>query len=303
MRIAISGSTGLVGTSLVTTLAAKGHEVARLVRRPARDANDIFYDVGSGLIDQESLARVDAVVHLAGESVGDGRWSSQKKERILSSRVQSTRLIASALAQCDRPKTLICASAIGFYGERGDELVDEQSAPGAGFLADVCVQWERACEPARVAGIRTVNTRIGVVLAHEGGALSKMITPFKLGLGGVLGAGDQWMSWVSLEDIVGALAHLLESSSLSGPVNLVAPTPVTNRQLTHALGRHLRRPTVLPMPAFAARLAFGERADALLLSSTRASSRKLIADGYTFQHREIGDALAAILAHTPSEAA
>lgn len=304
MRIAISGSTGLVGSALAEHLEAEGHEVISMVRRAPRDQHELEYDVKTGVIDVDALSRMDVVIHLAGEPIGDSRWSSRKKERILSSRVQSTRLIANAMAACSpKPRALICASAIGYYGDRGAELLDESSEPGDDFLADVCNAWELACEPARKAGIRTVNARIGVVLAPEGGALAKMLTPFKLGLGGVLGSGDQWMSWISLHDVVRGFSWLATTERLEGPVNLVAPNPVDNRRFTRTLAQHLHRPAVVPMPAFAARLAFGERADALLLSSTRVYPARLVADGFAFRSTHLDHALGDLFQETSGEAA
>jgi uncharacterized protein (TIGR01777 family) len=296
-HIAISGASGLLGSRLEEALHAVGHDVSRLVRRPAQTEHEISYDIEGAAVDVAALEPVDVIVHLAGENVGDGRWSPSKKERIRRSRVASTKLLASAFASCSkRPRAFISASAIGIYGARGDEILDEESAHGDGFLADVCVAWEAACNPAREVGIRVVNARIGVVVTTEGGALAKMLPPFKLGLGGTIGSGDQWVSWISLDDVVGALVHLAVRSSLRGPVNLVAPSPVTNRQMTEALGRHLGRPTVLPLPAFAARLAFGERADSLLLASAHVRPSRLAANGYVFIHPDIDRALSDALA-------
>lgn len=304
MRIVISGASGLVGSATRARLEKLGHVVGRLVRRKTSREHDVHYDVGAGFIDVEALEGADAVIHLAGENVGDGRWSVDKKQRILESRVRGTNLVASALARCaSPPRVLLSASAIGFYGDRGDEVVDEASRRGEGFLAEVCERWEAACQPARDGGIRTVNARIGVVLSSEGGALDKMITPFKLGLGGPIGSGEQWLSWISLDDVVGGLVHLALASELEGPVNVVAPAPARNHVLTTALGRELRRPTAIRLPAFAARLALGERADALLLSSTRARADKLVADGYPFRHPDLDLALRHVLSRERGEAA
>lgn len=323
MRIALTGSTGLIGNALRARLEAVGHEVVALVRsREAQSEGAIFWspnddrsetgrsdtagsdaagsDAAGSDTDRIEFARlkgVGAVVHLAGENIASGRWNAAQKQRILDSRVQGTGLLARTLARlASPPAVLVSASAIGIYGDRGDEIVDEGSEPGDDFLADVCAQWEAAADPARQAGIRVVHPRFGVVLSPEGGALSKMLTPFRLGLGGVIGSGRQWMSWIALEDAVAAIEHVIENESLDGPVNVVAPGVVTNRDFTKALGRALRRPTIFPMPAFAARLAFGEMADALLLASTRVRSAKLEQSGYQFRHPEIGATLTALLA-------
>jgi uncharacterized protein (TIGR01777 family) len=235
-------------------------------------------------------------VHLAGENVAAGRWNDARKLRIRSSRVDGTRMLAAALAQMERPpRALITASAVGYYGDRGDAWMDERSAPGTGFLAEVCRAWEAATEPARSAGIRVAHLRFGVVLSAAGGALKRMLLPFKLGAGGVLGSGDQYMSWISIDDAVGAIVHAVAERSIAGPVNAVAPAPVTNREFTQALGRVLRRPTVFPMPAFAARLAFGEMADEMLLASTRVRPSRLEETGYRFEHTSVEQALRHVL--------
>lgn len=318
MRIALTGSTGMIGSALRARLEAAGHEVVALVRsREAESEGTIFwvpYDERSETagsetggsetggadadrIDSARLEGVGAVVHLAGENIASGRWNAAQKRRILDSRVQGTGLLARTLARLSSPPAvLVSASAIGIYGDRGDEVLDESSAPGNDFLADVCAQWEAAAEPAREAGIRVVHPRFGVVLSPKGGALRKMLTPFRLGLGGVIGSGRQWMSWIALEDAVAAIEHCIASENLDGPVNVVAPGAVTNRDFTKALGQALRRPTIFPMPAFAARLAFGEMADALLLASTRVRSAKLEQSEFAFRHPEIAAALSSLLA-------
>jgi uncharacterized protein (TIGR01777 family) len=299
MNILVSGSTGLVGTALIPALTAAGHEVIRLVRVKSRTPSKeiIGWDPAASYIDAAGLEGLDAIVHLAGEPIASGRWNSTKKARIRDSRVQGTRLLCEALSHVARPpQTLVCASAIGYYGDRGDEVLTESSSSGKVFLAEVCRDWEAACEAARHKGIRVVNARFGVILSTTGGALAKMLTPFKMGAGGVLGSGRQYMSCISIDDCVGAIVHSLNTDSVAGPVNVVGPTPVTNREFTKALGRVLGRPTVFPMPAFAARLAFGEMADELLLGSDRVEPKKLLESGYSFRHCDLETALRHVLA-------
>lgn len=282
MKVLVSGATGLLGAHLVPTLEAEGHDVRRLTRRPRR-ATDVSWDPSHGTLDTKALADIEAVVHFAGENIADGRWTAARKRRILDSRVQGTSLLARLCAETASTHTLISASAIGFYGDRGDAVVDETSAPGTGFLAEVCQAWERATDPARDAGVRTANLRFGAVLADGGGMLAKMLPPFRLGVGGIVGPGTQWLSWVSVDDVVAATLHVLQRSDLAGPINVTAPEPVTNRSFTKALGRHLGRPTIAPLPAFVARLALGELADELLLASTRVTPKRLLESGYTFR--------------------
>lgn len=296
LKVAITGSNGMIGKALARQLQAKGHTVIRVVRGEASGKNEIAWSPMEGRIDAAALQACDAVVHLAGESIAEGRWNTAKKKRIMDSRVEGTRLLAQTLAKLSGgPRVLVSASAIGYYGDSGDRVMTEESASGDNFLAEVCRAWEIETEFARKAGIRTVCMRLGVVLSDEGGALKKMLLPFRLGAGGVVGSGRQYMSWISLADAVGAFEHALATPSLSGPVNLVSPNPVTNSEFTKALGRALHRPTMIPMPAFAARLAFGEMADELLLASTRVEPRKLQASGYAFRHPTIDQALAEIL--------
>jgi len=302
MRILVSGTSGLVGSALVPALEAAGHSVVRLVRREpaANAANEVRLDptVDPPLATPAEAGKpqgFDAVVHLAGESIA-GRWSAAKKARIRESRVQGTRMLASALSRSDpRPKVVICASAIGIYGSRGDEVLREESAPGSDFLAEVGREWEEATTPAARVGIRVVSLRIGVVLSPRGGALGRMLTPFRMGAGGRIGSGHQWMSWITLDDLVGVIQHAIANDSLSGALNTVAPGPVTNAQFTRALGHTLHRPTILPMPAFMVRLIFGEMGEALLLGSQRVDCGKLLASGFHFRHPELQPALAAIL--------
>ena len=286
----------MVGGALSAMLKREGHQVTHLVRRPASGEGECPWNPGAGTIDAGALEGLDAVVHLAGESIASGRWNAAQKARILNSRVQGTRLLSETLAALkNRPAVLVSASAIGYYGDRGAEEVDESSAPGTGFLAEVCQAWEAATQPAQAAGIRTVSPRIGVVLAREGGALPRMLLPFRLGLGGRLGSGTQYMSWISLEDLLGILRFALDSTALSGPVNAVAPNPVTNAEFTRVLARTLRRPALFTAPAFAIRLALGEMGQELLLSGARVLPRKLPDAGYSFRHAELASALRSVL--------
>ena len=297
MDVVVTGSSGLLGSALVTALADEGHRVIRLVRTAALCSNDrICWDPARGTVDPAVFSGCDAVVHLAGESIAEGRWTAAQKARIRDSRVQGTRVLAEALAATDKPpEVLVSASAIGFYGHRGEETVDEDSPAGSGYLASVCRDWEAASKPAVDKGLRVVYLRIGMVLSATGGALAKMLRPFKLGVGGVLGSGEQYLSWIAVDDLVGAVQHALSVRELRGPVNAVAPYPVTNRQFTKTLGRVLRRPTVFPAPAFALRAAFGEMADALLLASTRVTPTRLTDSGFRFRFPQLEDALRHLL--------
>jgi len=297
MIIAITGASGLVGKPLVASLEAEGHLVRQLVRREVQDADrEVFWDPVAGHLDPEELNGVDAVVHLAGENVAGGRWSARRKKAILDSRVQGTRLLCETLAKLDHKPSMLCsASAIGFYGDRGDALLEETAPAGEGFLADLCQQWEQETGPASDAGIRVVNLRIGVVMSPQGGALSKMLLPFKLGLGGVIGSGQQFVSWIELGDLISAIRFVIENDSLHGPVNATAPEPVTNHELTKTLGQVLHRPTIFPMPGFAARLAFGEMADEMLLCSSHVLPRSLTEAGFSFDHPNLESALRHLL--------
>ncbi len=297
MIIAITGSTGLVGQALTQALQADGHTVRPVVRHKRGDQPDaIPWDPAAGTIDAAGFHGVNAVVHLAGESIASRRWTASVKKEILDSRVRGTTLLCQTLAGLtDKPSTLVSASAIGYYGNRGDEQLIESSPPGTGFLADVCQQWETATQSARDANIRVVNLRIGVVLDRKGGALATMLTPFKLGLGGVIGSGQQYFSWIALDDLVRAIQFALEAAALCGPVNATAPHPVTNRKFTKTLGRVLGRPTIFPMPAFAARLAFGEMADEMLLGGARVEPAALQSAGFEFDHATLEPALRTIL--------
>ncbi len=293
-RVLVSGVSGPIGTALLPSLNARGYEVTRLVRSPASGEGQINWDPAKPLT-PESVSGFAAVIHLAGESIV-GRWTEAKKKRIRESRVGPTRNLAQSLAKAkDRPRVFVTASAIGYYGDRGDEVLRESSAPGKGFLAEVCRDWEAASQPAADAGIRSVQLRTGLVLSPDGGALQKMVLPFRLGIGGNIGNGRQWWSWIDIQDWVGALHHILKTDLLQGAVNLVAPRPVTNAEFTKILASVISRPAIFPMPAFAARLAFGQMADELLLASQRVEPAKLISSGYPFHYSDLRKALEAIL--------
>ena len=295
MNVLISGVTGLIGSAVKRLLAAEGHEVVGLTRRHPPGEGAIGWDPSAGVLDAARLADFHAVVHLAGENIGT-RWTPARKREIRKSRVDGTRLVCERLASLEAPpEVLICASAIGYYGDRGDELLTEESPPGQGFLAEVCQEWEAATEPARQKGIRVVNLRIGVVLSPEGGALPKMLTPFKLGLGGRVGSGRQYWSWIARDDVAGAIRHALLTPALNGPVNATAPHPATNAEFTKVLGRVLGRPTLLPLPAAAARLMLGEAANELLLGSGRILPKRLQESGYEFRYPELDEALRSML--------
>jgi hypothetical protein len=299
-RILVSGASGPIGTALLASFANQGTQIVRLVRGRAQNAGQVSWDPLAP-VPPAAVSGFDAVVHLAGESVV-GRWTDEKKKAIRESRVLGTQNLAAALARCDaKPRVLVCASAVGFYGDRGEEVLREESAAGQGFLPSVCREWEDATQAAAAAGIRTVNVRIGLVLTAKGGALGKMLTPFKLGLGGRMGSGQQWMSWIHVDDIVGGIQHVIGTESvvaplnrapLNGPVNLVAPNPVRNAEFTKVLASVLGRPAFFPVPEFALRLAFGEMAAGeLLLASQRVEPGKLLASGYVFRFSELRAAL------------
>ena len=294
MRIAVTGSRGFLGSALASFLAQQHHEVVRVVRSGAA-AGDIVWDPAAGRVPSGAFDGVDGVVHLAGESLA-GRWTPAKKAAIHDSRLRGTRALSDALAGAPRrPRVLVCASAVGYYGNRGGEILTEHSMPGTGFLADVCQAWEAAADPARQAGIRVVSLRIGVVLSPKGGALAKLLTPFQLGLGGVVGDGRQYWSWIALDDVIGAMDRALMHQALAGPVNVVAPSPATNREFTATLGRVLGRPTMVPLPAFAARLMLGEFADEALLASARVQPSVLVGSGYRFRYPDLESALRHVL--------
>jgi uncharacterized protein (TIGR01777 family) len=292
MNVAITGASGLVGSALVPFLTTGGHAVLRLVRHAPAGPGEAAWDPERGLVDPAALDGVDAVVHLAGENIAGGRWTEARKKRLRSSRLGPTRRLAEGLAAMPRPpKVLVSSSAVGYYGDRGDAWVTEASPPADDFLGRLAADWEQATEPAARAGIRVVNVRTGIVLSPAGGALGKMLTPFKAGVGGVLGPGTQYMSWIAMDDLLGAIHHALVTQGVSGPLNAVAPTPVTNAEFTKTLARVLARPAIAPVPAFALRLLFGEMADAALLSSTRARPERLLATGYRFRFTELESAL------------
>lgn len=296
MNILVTGSTGMVGSALVPFLTTGGHQVKRLTHGNREGAEWIRWDPRQGQLDAASLQGLDVVIHLAGENIAGGRWSDERKQRIRDSRVKGTSLLCEKLAGLDQPpKVIVSASAIGFYGPRGSEKLDEDSPAGTGFLAEVCKEWEDACAPARDKGIRVVNARLGVVLSPNGGALAKMLLPFKMGVGGVVGSGQQYMSWIALDDVVGGLHQVVVTETLRGPVNLVAPNAATNHQFTKALGKVLGRPTILPMPAFMARLAFGEMADELLLTGQHVTPKKLLESDYAFRYPDLEGALRHLL--------
>jgi uncharacterized protein len=294
MDVLISGATGLIGSALIPELEAKGHTVRRLTRHPSQEG-DIRWDLDAGTIDGD-ISGADAVVHLAGESIAEGRWTEEKKRRILESRQKGTRLLAEKVAELDEPPAvMVSVSAIGYYGDRGNELLTEESEPGDLFLSKVCLEWEAAADPAREAGVRVVHPRIGIVLTTEGGALGTTLPIFKLGGGGKIGSGRQYWSWVSLDDVIGAIVHALQTEDLSGPVNVVTPGPPTNAEYTRVLGKVLNRPTFFTVPTPAARVMLGEIADELLLPSARVEPVRLQETGYSFRHPELAATLRYLL--------
>ena len=296
MNVLVSGSTGLIGTALVPALQGRGHRVVRLVRSGGGGRDAVRWDPSAGTIEADRLEGIDAVVHLAGEGIADGRWTAQKKARIMESRKGGTRLLAEAIAGLGTPpRVMVSTSAIGYYGDRGNELLRETSEPGDLFLSGVCVEWEKAADPAREAGIRVVHPRIGIVLTLKGGALRQTLPVFKLGLGGKIGSGRQYWAWVSLDDVVDSMIYSVEADDLEGPVNVVAPDPPTNAEYTKVLGRVLNRPTIFPLPAPAARLMLGEVADELLLPSARVEPAKLKEAGYEYRHPELEGAFRHLL--------
>jgi uncharacterized protein (TIGR01777 family) len=296
MRILISGASGLLGSAIQPTLKAAGYESVALVRRTPRE-NELQWDPAHPL-DQQKLAGFDAVIHLSGKNIA-GRWTEQFKRELRDSRVRSTQTLATAAAESFRntgmPRVFIAASAIGYYGDRGDEILTEQSTPGSGFLADVCQEWESATKSASEAGVRVVNLRIGVVLTKEGGALKAMLPAFRLGFGGPVGNARQYWSWITLDDLVNVFLFALANDNLRGPVNAVAPNPARNAEFTQALARVLHRPAIFPLPAFAVKTLFGEMGESLLLASARVQPAKLEAAGYPFRHPDLVDALASVL--------
>ncbi|MBX2811506.1 MAG: TIGR01777 family oxidoreductase [Myxococcales bacterium] len=297
MHVLMSGATGLIGRSLRSALEARGDTVTVLSRRPeAIEGSALGWDPYAGKLPGSAMEKADAVVHLAGEPIVSGRWTAEHKRRVRDSRVLSTQLLAEAVVSAKKkPAVFVSASAIGFYGDRGSLAVDENAEPGKNFLAKVCIAWEAESERVRQANIRVVNPRIGIVLSKHGGALAKMMTPFRLGIGGPLGSGNQYMSWIGLEDTVGLLLHALDTPTIDGPMNVVAPCPVTNVAFTSALGQALKRPTFMAVPRFALRAAMGEMADELLLTSIHVLPKVAEDTGYTFRHRELGVCLEELL--------
>jgi uncharacterized protein len=291
MKILIAGASGLVGSALIPKLEAEGDAVTRLVRTSPKPG-EIEWHPNHDEMNTSSLEGFDAVINLAGENVAGSRWTEDQKRKIHDSRVNGTHLLSETIAKLtQRPRAFLCASATGFYGDRDDEVLDEQSDSGGGFLAGVCREWEQATEPAAGAGVRVVNLRFGVILAREGGMLAKLLTPFKMGMGGKVGSGKQFISWVAIDDVLGAIKLALTDDTIRGPLNVVAPNPATNEVLTKTLGHVLSRPTALAMPAFAARLAFGEMADEMLLSSQYVVPKRLTDAGYEFKYPELEPAL------------
>jgi hypothetical protein len=297
MDVVVTGSSGLIGTGLKGALERAGHRMVPMVRSQA-SGDAIRWDPDRGEIDAEGLEGVGAVVHLAGEGIGARRWNEAHKAKVKESRRKGTSLLAETLAKLDKgPKVLVSGSAVGYYGDRGDEVLTESSRPGNDFLAGVCTAWEAATAPAKEAGIRVVHIRTGIVMAGRGGVLPRMLLPFKFGVGGKLGSGRQWVSWIALEDEVGAIVHLLGNDTLSGPFNLTSPNPVTNADMTKAIGAALHRPTIIPAPAFALKAALGtEMAEELLLVSQRALPTRLLDSGFTFAQPELVGALQVALA-------
>jgi uncharacterized protein len=291
MKVLIAGASGLIGSALIPSLEAEGAEVTRLVRSTPKPG-EIEWHPNQDAMDPARLEGFEAVINLAGENVAGGRWTEELKRRIHDSRVNGTHLLSEAMAKlAKRPRVFLCASATGFYGDRDDEVLDEHSDSGGGFLAGVCREWEQATEPAASAGVRVVNLRFGVILAREGGMLAKLLTPFKMGMGGKVGSGKQIISWVAIDDAVSVIKLALHDETFRGPVNVVAPNPVTNEAFTKTLGHVLSRPTALAMPAFAARLAFGEMADEMLLTSQYVVPKRLTDAGFQYQYPELEAAL------------
>ena len=291
MKIAIAGSSGLVGSALIPILQSDGNQITRLVRSSPKPG-EIEWHPNQDKVSALSLEGFEAIINLAGENIAGGRWTDDQKRKIRDSRMNGTHLLSEAIAQMkSKPRVFICASATGIYGDRDDETLDEQSESGGGFLAGVCREWEQATQPASKASVRVVNLRMGPILAREGGMLSKLLTPFKMGMGGKVGSGKQYISWVALEDAVNAIKLAIDDESIHGPINIVSPNPVTNEEFTKTLGHVLNRPTALAMPAFAARLAFGEMADEMLLASQRVMPKRLIKAGFQFQYPTLESAM------------
>jgi uncharacterized protein (TIGR01777 family) len=293
MTILVSGGSGLMGASLIPYLTTGGHRVIRLVRRQPRPGhNEIFWDPAAGRLDGEQLDGIDAVIHLSGENIGEGRWTAEKKQRIVDSRTKTTALLANTIAALPHPpRVFACASAIGYYGNRGDAVMTEADSPGDDFISYVCRQWEEAAAPAQNSGIRTVFLRIGIVLTPAGAALKKLLVPFHMGLGGKIGDGNQYMSWISMDDAVSAIRHCLVTPGLEGPVNIVSPQPAPNREFAATLGKVLSRPDRFPVPAAAIKLAFGQMGCETVLSGVRVTPARLLDTGFCFRHPDLETAL------------
>ena len=296
MKVAIAGASGLVGSALIPVLKHLGAQITRLVRSSPK-AGEIEWHPNQDEVSSRILEGFEVIINLAGENIAGGRWTDDQKRKIRDSRVNGTHLLAEAIAKLSKkPRVFVCASATGIYGDRDDETLDEQSESGGGFLAGVCREWEKATEPAIKAGVRVVNLRFGPILSREGGMLAKLLTPFKMGMGGKVGSGKQYISWVAIEDAIQAIKLAIEDASIHGPLNIVSPNPVTNEEFTKTLGHVLNRPTALAMPAFAARLAFGEMADEMLLASQRVIPKKLLGAGFCFRFPELEPTLKQLLA-------
>jgi uncharacterized protein (TIGR01777 family) len=297
MKILLSGSSGLIGSHIISNFDKKKYHLIRLVRNDKDISDDtIFWNPSKGALDKSKLNGLDVVIHLAGENISSARWTRKQKEKITNSRVNTTSLLAKTLIELkESPKLFICASATGYYGNRNDELLDEESTPGEGFLADVCKKWEAAANPVRKARIRTIHLRFGVVLSNKGGAFKKMLSPFKLGIGGIFGNGQQYMPWITIDDILGILEHVIQNKNITGSINVVTPNPIINSQYTKLLGELLSRPTILRIPAISLKILLGQMADELLLSSARVIPKKLIESGYQFKFPEIKSALVHLL--------
>lgn len=299
MRILLSGASGMIGTTVVRTLAERQISFCKLVRHPVSNHhNEISWNPASDtpLSEIARLEGFSAAIHLGGANIAGHSWTADYKRKLIDSRVRSTRILSQALAGLrDKPEVFLCASAVGYYGDRGEELLTEESTHGSGFLSELCIEWERATQAAKEAGIRVVHLRLGIVLGQGAGAVGKMLPIFRLGLGGRLGTGRQWMSWVSVSDVVSAIFFLIQNPALAGPVNIVSPNPVTNHEFTQALARILRRPAVLPVPGFVLRRIFGEMAQQTMLASSRVVPKRLQAAGFQFQHERIDEALTAAL--------
>lgn len=297
MKILVTGSSGLIGSALVSFLTSGHHEVYKLVRaRADLLPNEIAWDPQQGVINKTLLEKMDVVVHLAGEGI-NGRWTMNKKKRIIESRVNGTMLLSKALSELENPpEVFVSASAVGYYGDQGSRILNEKSEAGSGFLADVCQEWEEATQDAKEKGIRTINLRIGMVLDSRGGALKAMLTPFKLGLGGVMGSGEQFISWITLNDLIAVIYYVIKQKEISGPVNAVSPQPVTNREFTKTLGKVLHRPTFLSMPAPLVKMVFGQMGTELLLGSQRVKPEVLLDRGYRYKNPELMCALESLLA-------